>query len=41
MSTFKIVACSEDDKRVDLTKVFFNERIASIKTRFFIFIEVP
>ena len=41
MSTFKIVACSENDKRVNLTKEFFNERIASIKTRFFISTEVP
>ena len=41
MSTFKIVVCSENDKQADLTKVFFNERVASIKTRFSIFIEVP
>ena len=41
MSTFKIAVFSENDKQADLTKAFFNERVASIKTRFSIFIEVP
>ena len=41
MTTFKIDVFSKNDQQADLTKVFFNERVASIKTRFSIFIEDP
>ena len=41
MTTFKIDVFSKNDQQADLTKVFFNERVASIKTRFSVFIEDP